>query len=79
MYEDALQEYDTGLTVPVGVQPLPIYVDLAWSGVWAVGNTNFNSVLTSTDKAGILNRKNTEMEKTTSYGMIPSSNDPCLH
>ncbi|MEZ4839414.1 hypothetical protein [Flavobacterium sp.] len=76
----ALQEYDTGVPVPDGQTPQQLYTDLAWAGIWAPDPSynQFHGVLTGTDKARISNRKNTEMNKSSAFGMTPSSNNPCL-
>lgn len=73
LISNALQEYQPGFDSE-------LYNDLAWSGIWSIKPSyyQFNDVLTGAKKAQILNRNNTEMERTTSYGMIPSSNNPCL-
>ena len=78
---EALQEYDTGIPVIHGQIPEQMYSDLAWSGLFALLNPTspFDSILTSTDKARIYNRNNTEMNRSNSYGITPSSNDPCLN
>lgn len=75
----ALQEYATGVTVPEGVEPEQMYKDLAWAGIWRMDSgTIFDNLINGTDKARILNRKNTEMQRNTTFGMTPSSNNPCL-
>jgi hypothetical protein len=75
----AIQEFDTGTLVTDVSQIQQLYKDLAWSGIvrLTATTTPFDSVLTSADKARIGNRLNTELSRSTDYGMTPSSNNPC--
>lgn len=73
---EALQEYLTGVnTAPVE----QIYSDLAWGGIWTLGVTNFDSVLSGTDKVRIYSRKLAEMTNASANGIAPSNNSPCLN
>lgn len=76
----ALQEYNTGIPLEQNEIPEEMYKDLSWSGLFNLlaPTSPFDSILTGADKARIYNRNRTEMDRTNSFGMTPSSNNPCL-
>lgn len=74
----ALQEYQTGIAVPSGVQPQQVYTDLAWGGLQEAPIFNSsNSPLTNSDRERIVNRYNCEIVGHEVLGQTPIGN-PCL-
>lgn len=76
-----LQEYFTGIPYISSTSVDQMCTDLAWSGIVKLlaPTTPFDSVLSPTDKARIYNRIQTESNRSLSYGLPLSSNNPCVN